>query len=408
MLNFLFSLLLLCTFMGNSAVHPFEDVVRTNGTHPVLLHAFETDLATKTQAIEDLDRLLIVISKSPKTPQELLEAVRARVCEERKKMAALLEAAAPYKGALHWNVKSQKMGYQLDQLLGKGDPLGENLLNEDTMAAFLARRSPIPYKGKEVVLPAIIEKFPNLSPFWGTTQGTRLEMLLCFAAADTLGTSTLYDTLEQANINPRHTALAHFTALPDGLVRAAEKLEASFFYAHPPHDAQSYFGSLHTGFLFGGCTGESLSGGLDSTRPFDCSSYSEFIMGGEGNAATSTLYHYLYWARDMDPETYAEMTKDYTDAQHADIRVQSTRLSSYLQPVAITADLPIGCMFGWRGKGGHVGIYAGSTKKGDLVIMSTNRGLTTDMREGTGFEVLEHNLITNPLAGFKYYAFVKK
>ena len=383
-------------------------MVRKNGMHPILQHAFGTDLETKTHAIGQFDRLLKVVQKSQKTPQELVSAVHSRILQEREKMTAFLSAADPFKGALSWNVKSQKMGYHMDQFSGEGDPLGENLLNEATMAAFLASTSPIPYKGKDVIFPAIIEKSPKASPFWGTIQGTRLEMLLCFVASDVLGTSTLYDTLEQAGINPRHTALAHFTALPDGLVKVADKMESSFFYAHPTSDVHGYFGSLHTGFLFGGCTGEDLEGGLDSTRPFDCSSYSEFIMGGEGNAPTATLYHYLYWAQTMDPEGYAEMKKNYTQARHDDIAAQSTRLAAYLQPVPITEDLPVGSLLGWRGKGGHVGIYAGTTKEGDPVIMSTNRGLTTDMREGTGFEVLGHKPIVKPLEGFKYYAFVKK
>lgn len=420
MLKFILPLVV-ALFTSVISAHPLDDILDVNAMRrtPGLLRLFTADAGVKQNALETM----IAMSKAvqgclltnQRTAEEIFAGVQKRMEAELGHLTTLAEAVSAHKADCPWNLKSDKMAFQLRQLLGqpgKGETLlgGHTLLTRDNVARFMVGNLVLLDGAQEldpglIHFPNVLEAAPTTPNFWGTTRGTQAELLMLFTTAEVIGTNTVEHTLTQAGVSIEDTAIAHPVLVPVPVTEqtAGDGALINSFFHGTSHGHR--FTTIHTGFLFGGHTGDSLYPTAKPVGPWDCSSYVEAMHGGDAkNAATSTFYHAYLYMSVTDPTMYAQKLADFDAGARSDVEKNVARLGQLFEVVPSHEELHLGDIIGWRrGGGGHVGVFAGHTKDGTgFGIMGTNRGLTADMREGVGIEVVKHTPI-QPQESITYY-----
>lgn len=417
MLKFILPLVV-ALFTSIISAHPLDDILDVNAMRrtPGLLRLFTADAGVKQNALETMIAMSKAVQEclltNQRTAEEIFAGVQKRIRDELDRQTTFAEVVTTHKDVCPWNLKSDKMAFQLRQFVGqpgKGEILlgSHTLLTRDNVARFMAGNLVLLDGAQEldpglIHFPNVLEAAPTTPNFWGTTRGTQAQLLILFTAAEVMGTNTIAHTLAQAGIDATQTAVAHPVIVPEPVKHAAgDAFLGSFFY----DDIGTKYTTVHTGFLFGGHTGDASYRPAKFVGPWDCSSYVEAMHGGDAkNAATSTFYHAYLYMSVTDPTMYAQKLADFDAGARSDVEKNVARLSQLFEVVPSHEELQLGDIIGWRrGGGGHVGVFAGHTKDGTgFGIMGTNRGLTADMREGVGIEVVNHTP-TQPQESITYY-----
>ncbi|UNM05699.1 MAG: hypothetical protein H6925_04070 [Holosporaceae bacterium] len=394
--------LVVALFTSITSAHPLDDIIDMNAARrtPALLKLFTADADVKRNALEAMTAMLKAvkgsISLTPREAADVFAGVRQRMEAELGRLTILAKAVSAHKVDCPWNLRSDKMAFQLRQLLGQpaeGETLlgGHTLFTEENVARFLSGNLVFLDGAQEldpgsILFPNVLEAAPEAPNFWGTTRGTQAELLMLFTTAEVIGTNTVADTLAQVAVSVNETAMAHPIPVPESVSTAAKAaLDTSFFY----DSRGKTYTTVHTGFVFGGPYRRQCLPTAKSVGPWDCSAYVEAMHGGAAqNAPTSTFYHDLFSLSVTDPDAYAAKLADLEEGPRKDVENNVARLGKLFDVVPSYEELQLGDIIGWRRKdGGHVGAFAGPTGTG-FVIMSANRGLPTDMREGVGIELM--------------------
>ena len=396
MFKIFFTLSLFAAFVGLS--HPLDGVIDLHAArkNPILAKAFEDDRAEKMQSLEDMTKILkgIQTNANGQDAADMEQRLKLRVQAEKVALDTFLATAMPHKAHMTWSLRTQKMGWHLEALLGDETPMTAANISKLFQGEFYND-----LKVEDDSLPAVLEK-ENPANYWGTVNGTQTELLLTLVLSELTGVKNALETLTSAGVEIDETPIAHVVPVAEEIVEALPPTDSFFLgqYKNEPSFLQ-----FHTGFLFGGHKGEHWYPEGKTFGPHDCSSYADTRNGYHGVSAT--LYHQYFWLSELDPDSYAEKMKAMNAEQTTDIQAQIKKLSEVYMAVPVD-QVQLGDVIGWRNKkgGGHVGLYTGSTEDdAEFAIMGTNRGLTEDKRDGKGLELIR----CNPLDA-EYYAFRAK